>query len=160
VDVGVLLRQPLVLQAVVIPGPKTHEGNLIEAVAPAWFEIARAIQRDPAFMHRIDHRKWEELIAAAYKQAGFDEVTLTPRSGDLGRDVIAVKRGFVTVRILDEVKAYGPGHLVSAEVVRALGFVLDRDPAATHGIVTTTSDFAPRIEEDDYIKPLLDLNQA
>jgi restriction system protein len=57
-------------------------------------------------------------------EAGFDEVTLTPRSGDLGRDVIAVKRGLGTVRVIDQVKAYGPSHLVTADDVRALLGVL------------------------------------
>jgi len=47
---------------------------------------------------------WEEIIAGAYKKAGFDEVTLTPRSGDLGRDVIAIKKGLGSVRVIDQVK--------------------------------------------------------
>jgi len=32
------------------------------------------------------------MIAGVYKESGFDEVTLTPRSGDFGRDVIAIKK--------------------------------------------------------------------
>lgn len=34
-----------------------------------------------------------------------------------------------------------------------MGFVLLSDQGANKGIVTTTSDFAPRIGEDPYIKP-------
>ena len=41
-------------------------------------------------------------VAAAYQAAGFDEVTLTPRSADGGRDVIAVRRGRYSVRLLDQ----------------------------------------------------------
>jgi restriction system protein len=108
---------------------------------------------DPSIIYQIDDRKWEELIAAAYKKAGFDEVILTPRSNDHGRDVIAVKHGFWSVRIIDQVKAYGPGHLVTANDVRALVGVLLSDQNATKGIVTTTSDFAPKIHEDPFIKP-------
>ena len=103
--------------------------------------------------YQIDPRKWEEIIAAAYDRAGFEEVTLTPRSGDFGRDVISIKRGFFAIRILDQVKAYKPGHLVDANDVRAMIGVLCTDQAATKGIVTTTSDFAPRIYEDPSIKP-------
>lgn len=87
-----------------------------------------------------------------YHQAGFEEVTLTPRSGDYGRDVIAVKKGLGTVRIIDQVKAYKPSLLVSANDVRALGFVLQADNAAK-GFVTTTSDFAPKIKDDPFISP-------
>jgi restriction system protein len=143
----------VLLQAVIIPGAKTHEGQLIEAVAPAWFEIIRLMKADPDEMFRIPSRKWEEIIAGAYERSGFDRVTLTPRSGDFGRDVIAERSGWGCVRFIDQVKAYKPGHLVTAEEVRALGFVLLSDQSANKGVVTTTSDFAPRIRDDPYIKP-------
>ena len=143
----------IILQAVVTLGDKTSEGQLIEAIAPAWFEIIRLINEDPDVIFKIDHRKWEEMVAAIYQQEGYDEVTLTPRSGDGGRDVIAVKHGHRCVRFIDQVKAYKPGHLVTAEEVRALGFTLMSDQNATKGFVTTTSDFAPKIEEDQFIKP-------
>ena len=83
----------LLLQVVVTLGEKTDEGHIIEAVAPAWFEIAKLVASDPSAIYQIGYQKWEDMIAAWYKAYGFDEVTLTPRSGDLGRDVIAVKKG-------------------------------------------------------------------
>ena len=142
-SLSILSRANLLLQAIVIKGYKTHEGHIIESIAPAWFEIARILRADPSFMFQIDDRKWEELVAGIYKQAGFDEVILTPRSGDLGRDVIAIKHGFWTVRFVEQVKAYKSGHLVTANDVRALlGVVLGEKPT-TKGIITTTSDFAP-----------------
>ena len=103
----------------------------------------------------IDPRKWEEMLAAWYSVAGFDEITLTPRSGDLGRDLIAVKRDIVTVRVIDQVKAYRPGHLVTANDVRALLGILQADHGATKGYVTTTSDFAPKIKKDKIIAPFV-----
>lgn len=144
---------PLLLQAVVTFGGKTTEGNIIESIAPAWIEIARLLKHDPSFIHKIDARKWEEIIAGVYKKAGFDDVILTPRSGDYGRDIIAVKHGILSVRFIDQVKAYRPGHLVTADDVRALLGVLLSDQNATKGIVTTTSRFAPRICDDPLIKP-------
>ena len=54
--------------------------------------------------------KWEEMIAGAYSRAGFDEVILTPRSGDYGRDVIAIRKGIGCIKIIGSVKAYKPGH--------------------------------------------------
>jgi len=152
-DLRVLSQSSLMLQAVVIKGPKTDEGHIIESVAPVWFKIAQILRDDPSVMFQIDDRKWEELVAGIYKQAGFDEVTLTPRSGDFGRDIIAIKHGFWTIRFVEQVKAYGPGHLVTANDVRALLGVVSGDPATTKGIITTTSDFAPRIAEDPILKP-------
>jgi restriction system protein len=119
-----------------------------------WLEIVQILIRDLTAAYKIPSRKWEEIIAGAYKKAGFDEVTLTPRSGDHGRDVIAVKRGLGIIRIIDQVKAYTPGHLVSADDVRALMGVLQGD-GASKGFLTTTSDFAPRLREDPLIIPFI-----
>ena len=135
-------------------GEKTDEGKLIQAVNIPWFDIIDLLTKDPKAAFEISPEKWEEIIAGAYHQAGFEEVTLTPRSGDFGRDVIAVKRGFGAVRIIDQVKAYKPSLLVTANDVRALGFVLQQDNASK-GFVTTTSDFAPRIKDDPFISPLI-----
>jgi restriction system protein len=145
----------VLLQALVLPGPRMRDGTEIEAVKPAWFEIVRLLKQDPGILYRIDHRKMEELIAAAYKQEGWEEVILTPRSGDLGRDIIASRSDWGRVRFIDQVKAYKPGHLVTAEEVRALSFVLMSDQGATKGLITTTSDFAPMIKVDPLIKPHL-----
>ncbi len=144
----------LILQTVVVPDAKTSEGRLIAAVAAPWFDIIEVLQRDPSAAFQIPPRKWEEIIAGAYKKAGFDEVTLTPRSGDLGRDVIAVKKGIGHVRVIDQVKAFGPEHLVTADDVRALWGVLQGD-GASKGYVTTTSDFAPRVRTDPFIAPFI-----
>jgi len=142
------------LQTVVIQGEKTHEGRLITEITLPWLEIIQILRRDPAAAYKISPRKWEEIIAGAYKKAGFDEVILTPSSGDYGRDIIAVKRGLGTIRIIDQVKAYKPGHLVTADDVRALMGVL-QGGGASKGFLTTTSDFAPRLREDPLIMPFM-----
>lgn len=140
-DTGILL------QAVIIPGDKTTEGCLIEAVAIPWFEIIRLMENDPAVIYNIHWRKWEEIIAGAYERAGFDEVILTPRSNDKGRDVIATKQGVGSIRIVDQVKAYGPHHVVTAEEVGAMFGVLATDFNTSKGVITTTSTFAPGVEK-------------
>jgi HJR/Mrr/RecB family endonuclease len=48
-------------------------------------------RKTPEFAFKMPWERLEELVAGAYKRAGFEEVTLTPRSGDHGRDVIATK---------------------------------------------------------------------
>jgi restriction system protein len=145
-------RANLLLQTVIVPGPQTSEGKLIEAVAVPWFDIIALLQKDQNVAYQLSWEKWEEIIAGAYKQAGFDEVTLTRRSGDHGRDVIAIKKGVGSVRVIDSVKAYTPPHRVNANDVRALIGVLQGD-GASKGFVTTTSDFAPRIKTDPTIIP-------
>ncbi len=155
----------LVLQtALVTLGPKTTEGHIIEAVTVPWLEIAREIERDPKalFAFVSNPQKFEEFIAGAYLRAGYTKVELTPYSGDGGRDVIATMSGVVTVRVLDQVKAYSPGHKVDAEAVRAIVGVLDRDKNASRGVVTTTSKFAPGVwkEFKEYIPNRLDLRDG
>jgi restriction system protein len=135
---------PVVLDTIVIPGSRTTEGQLIEAVSIAWFEIIDAILKDPDFIHHLTWRQWEEMIAGAYKQQGF-KVILTPGSGDGGRDVIAESRELGAIRFFDQVKAYKPGHLVEANDVRAMLGVLTKYGNVSKGVITTTSDFAPGI---------------
>jgi restriction system protein len=119
-----------------------------------WFEIIRALEKDWELAFRMSSRQWEEMIAGAYERGGADEVILTPRSGDLGRDVIATFRGVGTIRVVDQVKAYKPTHLVTADDVRALLGVLEADDASK-GFLTTTSDFAPRLREDRLMRRYL-----
>jgi restriction system protein len=146
----------LLIQATIITlGEKTNEGQLVEAIAFPWFEILRELERNPKFLHEIARhwRKVEELIAGAYKREGWSEVVLTPRSGDRGRDIIATKPGFGSIRIIDQVKAYRPGRKVPANDVRALLGVLDADRNVSKGIITTTSTFAPGVEDE--MKPYM-----
>jgi restriction system protein len=144
----------LVLQAVVVAGDKTAEGRLIEAVAFPWFEIIDLLKNDPSIAFQIPPYKWEEIIAGSYRKAGFDEVILTPCSGDGGRDVIATMRSIGSIRVIDQVKAYKPGHLVTADDARALYGVLMLDGAAK-GFLTTTSGFAPLLTQDPLLGPVI-----
>jgi restriction system protein len=150
----------LLLQAVVEVGEKTNEGELIIGVTLPWFEIIAAMHKDPRLVLELSPRKWEEMIAGVYRRAGWDNVILTPRSGDGGRDVIAEKRGVGTVRIIEQVKAYKPGHLVTADEARSLLGALEMD-GASKGFLTTTSDFAPGLRKNpewrEYIPSRMEL---
>jgi restriction system protein len=88
-------------------GERTTDGELIFAVTIPWLEIIAAINKDPGLVFNVPPRMWEEMTAGIYVEAKFDEVGLTPRSGDAGRDVIATKHGVGTIRIVDQVKALG-----------------------------------------------------
>jgi restriction system protein len=145
----------LLVQAIVEPYGKTNEGDLVRAMVIPWRVIVNHLAKDWTMAFEIPPRTWEELIAAGFEQAGYDEVILTPRSGDHGRDVVAVRRGVGCVRIIGSVKAYAPHRLVKHDDVRALAGVLHGDHSATKGVITTTSDFAPGIVTDPYLAPLM-----
>jgi restriction system protein len=137
---------------ILVLGDDVDEGQLIESVALPWFEIIKELERNPDFLHQLDWRKdWrivEELVAGAYEREGWTNVILTRRSGDGGRDIIASKPGIGAIRIYDQVKAYKPGQRVTADEVRAVLGVLNRDQNVSKGIVTTTATFAPGISEE------------
>jgi restriction system protein len=144
----------LLVKSIIRSKSKSSEGRLIQSIATPWLEIVNILSLDPIAAFQIPSAKWEEIIAGAYHKAGFDEVVLTPRSGDYGRDIIATKRGLGSIRVLDQVKAYHPGHLVTANDVRALyGVVVAEN--ASKGFLTTTSDFAPRLRSDLLLAPLI-----
>ena len=146
---------PFSFGAIIKVDRSVPDGEIIRLIDPIYTQLISEIEKNPQIIYEIDPRKWEQIIAAAYDKAGFDEVILTPRSGDLGRDVIAIKRGFGSVKFIEQVKAYNPGHLVTADEVRGLLGVLQAEQSASKAIFTTTSDFAPRIKEDRLIKPFL-----
>ena len=146
--IGEVLPDVVIQAAIVELGDRVPDGSLIAGVAVPWFEIVRHLARDPNFLFRIHWRQLEELIAGAYEREGWSEVVLTSRSGDGGRDIIATKRGTGAIRILDQVKAYHPGHLVAADEVRAMLGVLEAEQNVSKGFVTTTSGFAPGIATD------------
>lgn len=55
------------------------------------------------------------------------------------------------MRVIDQVKAYRPGHLVKANDVQALIGAIEGD-GASKGFLTTTSDFAPKLRDNPLIK--------
>jgi restriction system protein len=124
-------------------------------VSIAWAAIVDVLKDDWSRAFEIPPEKWEEIIAGAYSRAGFTQVILTPRSGDFGRDVIAISEGRGAVKIIGSVKAYKPGHLVKHDDVRALLHVMNAERDTSKAILTTTSGFAPRIKTDPFIAPYL-----
>ncbi|WKA31343.1 restriction endonuclease [Bradyrhizobium roseum] len=135
----------LVMSALIVPESTVADGLSIQTITLSWQAIVKHLEKNWDHAHEIPPEKWEEIIAGAFKAEGYDEVILTPRSGDDGRDVIAIRKGIGTVKILGSVKAYGPGRLVRHDDVRALVGVLAMEPDSSKGILTTTSDFAPKI---------------
>jgi restriction system protein len=128
-------------------GSKTSEGEIVSACDLPWRIIAGFLKDGDEYVRLLANspRKLEELIAAAYAKDGFD-VVLTPRSGDGGKDIVATKKGHFQLRIIDQVKAYSPGTLVTHDDVRNMIGVLALDQGANKGIITTTSRFQPQVK--------------
>lgn len=147
VEATKLAPELLVGVSLITPGDRTDEGRIILAVAPIWRRLLDALTREPETIYRLDARQAEELVAGAYSEDGWN-VTLTPRSGDHGRDVIAERDDVGAIRVLDQVKRYKPGHVVTADEVNAMFGVLSRDPKASKAYITTTSRFAPRVYDE------------
>jgi restriction system protein len=152
-----VVRTPDVLLwfAMVTQVKPVEDGIRIGKPTIPWFEIRRQLSQDPEFRFWFaDYpRRFEEFIAGMYQMDGCDEVVLTPRSGDHGRDVIATRYGSHNVRVLDSVKARSRGKLVSHSDVRDMFGVISLDPSASKGAITTTSDFAPRVATDPKLSP-------
>jgi restriction system protein len=129
--------------AILIPAGQNTEGLLVKSCGAAWVEIASFLGNNWTAAYDVDARKWEEILAGALHKEGFS-VTLTPRSKDHGRDVIAEKSGVGCIRMLGSMKAYAPDHLVSREHVHEVLGVVEAE-RATKGMIVTTSDFAPQL---------------
>lgn len=144
----------ITLNGLIIPDQQTSEGLLIKSYASVWIEIAQRLGEDWALAFQLSARQWEEMLAGAMSAEGY-QVTLTPRSGDHGRDVIAVKSGIGCLRILGSMKAYAPNRLVDRAHVHEMLGVLNTEANVSKGIIATTSDFAPRIEEAPGMKQVM-----
>jgi restriction system protein len=138
-------------------GKSVPEGTLIGKPMVPWFELQRQLAKnaDLLFSFAQYPRRFEEFIAGMYKLDGWNDVILTPPSGENGRDVIATTYGSCSVRMLDSVKAYSRDKLVRHTDVRDMFGVICADPSASKGAVTTTSDFEPRIATSRYLSPFI-----
>jgi len=144
----------LIISSVVVPTRGDYNGKLITTASPAWDAIWAVVKDDWSKIYQLPPEKLEELVAASYAREGF-EVTLTPRSNDHGRDVIAIKNGTHGYKIIGSVKRYAPGNLVRYDDVRALLGVMSGELDTSKGILVTTSDFPPNIGQDPNIRPFL-----
>jgi len=106
-------------RSLIIAERRTAEGILVKSTSLVWKEIVQRLGNDWTAVYQLAPQTLEELVAGAFDKAGY-KVTLTPRSRDFGRDVIAIKPGIGCVKIIGSVKRYAPGNLVSYDDIRAL----------------------------------------
>jgi hypothetical protein len=131
--------------------PRLVEGAPVEALSQLHrigfvplFELDRVL-RHPEAMRHLSAREFEGFIATLVEQLGFEDVVLTPPSGDDGRDILATKRfAGMPVFFAFECKKYAPHRPVGPDIIRALlGTVRGKDTRANKGVLVTTSTFTP-----------------
>jgi hypothetical protein len=109
-------------------------------------KIAEEIGRNPERLFSVDPRYFEDLMASIYADLDY-EVRLTKRTGDGGRDVIALShKDYLTLKVLIECKRYARHRKVGVTQVRALFGVME-DEGATKALLATTSGFTPKARE-------------
>jgi len=115
--------------------------------------------RSPEAMRRtLSARDFEHFVATLVEQLGFENVIVTPRSGDHGRDVLATKRvNDIPILFAFECKRYKPDHPVGPELLRALlGTITHGSTKANKGVLVTTSTFTSGARKYLFTEPALD----
>jgi restriction endonuclease Mrr len=114
-------------------------------------ELISYLARCPQFLRQLNPRKFEELIADIFKNKGY-EVTLTPKTRDGGKDIIALyKSPFGHQLFIIECKRYKEVNKVGVEIVRGL-FGVKSAENYNQAILVTTSSFSR--DAKDFVKPL------
>lgn len=106
-------------------------------------QLLQAISSDPRHLHALSPRQFEKFIAELVDGIGFNDVVLTPRSYDGGKDVIAsrIVNG-IPLTFYFECKKYAEGNKIQIDTLRSLlGVVAHDSNKANIGVLVTTSTF-------------------
>jgi HJR/Mrr/RecB family endonuclease len=111
--------------------------------------IFEKILKDPTLMREISSRDFEYFVAEIVEKLGFSNVTVTPRSGDGGRDIIATKEvNEIPLLFSFECKQYSKKRKIQLETMRALlGTVVHTNSKANIGVLVTTSSFTKGVRD-------------
>ena len=121
-------------------GSGVADPKLIHTVATVNDELIGYLAKHPNLLYEIDPRRFEELVAELLRAQGF-QPTLTPKTRDGGRDILAARSDALgDLLYLVECKRYAPGNKVGVEVVRSIHGVTQAK-RATKGVIVTTSWF-------------------
>ncbi len=106
-------------------------------------ELIAWLSKHPEYLHKLDPRKFEELVAEILRDQGHT-VELTPQTKDQGRDIIAgMRTPLGEMLVIVECKRYAAHRKVGLSVVeRFLHTIRERD-RANMGMVVTTTRFSP-----------------
>jgi hypothetical protein len=116
------------------------------------------ILRSPDAMRFLSAHDFERFTAALIDQLGFEDVKVTPRSGDQGRDILAVKRLHgISILFAFECKRYKSDSPVGPDILRALlGTMRHGRTEANKGVLVTTSTFTSGARNFLLTEPAID----
>lgn len=147
---------PILTSAELLPSAKDSRLFRMELV-DAGAELAQHFAKNPEMLREIDPRQFEQIMAAVFRNRGFD-VTLTRPTRDGGFDLMLLKRTDIGAGMtLVECKRYAEHRKVGVDVVRGLYGVVE-EKRATGGLIATTSSFtSDAIAERDRLKYRMEL---
>lgn len=116
------------------------------------------ILRSPEAMRALSARDFEYFVAELIDRLGFENVHVTPRSGDQGRDIVATKVvNGIPILFAFECKQYRPDRRVGVDILRGLlGTITHGSTRATKGVLVTTSTFTSGARKYLLTEPTLD----
>ncbi|MGE0370962.1 MAG: restriction endonuclease [Gammaproteobacteria bacterium] len=109
-------------------------------------QLLERVHANPTLMYELSPRRFEEFVAEVLNRLGYS-VTLTPASGDGGKDIYAAKKDHLgSFLYVVECKKYAPDNPVGVGLIRQLNGVVQAEQA-TAGILATTSFFTKGAKE-------------
>lgn len=110
-----------------------------EAVSSELFDY---FARDPERLHRLEWRRFEELLEAIFRNQGY-RTKLGPGRGDGGVDLRLIQKDSIgEIITLVQAKRYSLKNPIGLEAVAALYAVVE-DERAHRGLLVTTSRYLP-----------------
>ena len=111
-------------------------------------DLIQKVWREPTLMREIDPRSFEQFIAHLVDLLGFNDVFVTPRSGDGGQDIFArLELGGLSTTFAFECKRYKESNRVGVETMRTLLGSVVAGNKANKGVLVTTSSFTKGAKE-------------
>lgn len=107
-------------------------------------KLIKLIQEDSSYIYRISTREFEEIVAEIFRAQGY-QVTLTKRTRDGGKDIIAInknKLGLETCYFI-ECKRHAFDSKVDVGIVREVYGIHSARNGPNKSIIATTSAFTP-----------------
>lgn len=107
-------------------------------------QLIKLIQEDSSYIYRISTREFEEIIAEIFRDQGY-QVTLTKRTRDGGKDIIAIHKNFLGLETcyFIECKRHALDSKVDVGIVREVYGVHSTRNGPNKSIIAATSTFTP-----------------
>lgn len=120
---------------------KVESSSLMVEAGTVPLAVMQELMRDPEGLRRLDSRQFEFVVAEILSRHGFDNVKVTRKSGDGGKDITAHRiLAGIPISFYFECRQHGAGKPVRLDELRALLGVVSKD-GVSKGVLVTTSRF-------------------